>query len=198
MANSRYRSRYVSHVDHLMLERFPWLFPRLACHLYKAYSAGARGCALSLAVVFSANRSSYVNVFMGNVIVRRLIRLWYKSRNTNRSWAKVRLLTNKDQWNTCVLSYSRYLLNLMWLWAWFISAHTRKVSPDPGRLAGGLLKPLQITLVAHFGREPKWLSYIDVGVRFGREPNCVRGKRTSVRARTELCARKTVIPWTII
>ena len=32
----------------------------------------------------------------------------------------------------------------------------------------------------------------------GREPNCVRGRRTSVRARTELCARKTVIPWTII
>ena len=48
--------------------------------------------------------------------------------------------------------------------------------PEPGRLAGGLLKPLQITLVAHFGREPKWLSYIDVGVRFGREPNCVRGR----------------------
>ena len=32
----------------------------------------------------------------------------------------------------------------------------------------------------------------------GREPNCVRGRRTSVPARTELCARKTVIPWTII
>ena len=30
----------------------------------------------------------------------------------------------------------------------------------------------------------------------GREPNCVRGRETSVRARTELCARKTVIPWT--
>ena len=42
----------------------------------------------------------------------------------------------------------------------------------------------------HFGREPKWLLYIDVGVRFGREPNCVRGRRCSVRARTELCARK--------
>ena len=34
----------------------------------------------------------------------------------------------------------------------------------------------QITLDVHFGREPKWLLYIDVGVRF--------------RARTELCARK--------
>ena len=67
--------------------------------------------------------------------------------------------------------------------------------PQPGRLAGVLLKPLQITLDVHFGREPKWLLYIDVGVRF--------------RARTELCARKedfglcenrtkTVIPWTII
>ena len=32
----------------------------------------------------------------------------------------------------------------------------------------------------------------------GQEPNCVRGRRTSVRARTELCARNTVIPWTII
>ena len=32
----------------------------------------------------------------------------------------------------------------------------------------------------------------------GREPSCVRGRRTSVRARTEVCARKTVIPWTII
>ena len=41
---------------------------------------------------------------------------------------------------------------------------------------GGLLKPLQITLDVHFGREPKWLLYIDVGVRF--------------RARTELCVRK--------
>ena len=28
------------------------------------------------------------------------------------------------------------------------------------------------------------------GLRFGREPNCVRGRRTSVRVRTELCARK--------
>ena len=36
------------------------------------------------------------------------------------------------------------------------------------------------------------------GLRFGREPNCVRGRKTSVRARTELCARKTVIPWTRI
>ena len=27
-------------------------------------------------------------------------------------------------------------------------------------------------------------------LRFGREPNCVRGRRTSVRARTELCAWK--------
>ena len=26
----------------------------------------------------------------------------------------------------------------------------------------------------------------------------MRGRRTSVRATTELCARKTVIPWTII
>ena len=26
----------------------------------------------------------------------------------------------------------------------------------------------------------------------------MRGRRTSVRARTKLCARKTVIPWTII
>ena len=26
----------------------------------------------------------------------------------------------------------------------------------------------------------------------------MRGRRTSFRARTELCARKTVIPWTII
>ena len=31
----------------------------------------------------------------------------------------------------------------------------------------------------------------------GREPNCVCGRWTSVPARTELCARKTVIPWTI-
>ena len=36
------------------------------------------------------------------------------------------------------------------------------------------------------------------GLRFGREPNYVRGRRTSVRGRTELCARKTVILWTII
>ena len=40
----------------------------------------------------------------------------------------------------------------------------------------GLLKPLQITLDVHFGREPKWSLYIDMGDRF--------------RARTELCARK--------
>ena len=86
----------------------------------------------SLTLVFSANRRGYVNVFMGNVIVRRLIRLWYKARSTNRSWAKVRLITNKDQWNTCVLSYSRYLLNLMWLWAWYISAHTCKVRVPRG------------------------------------------------------------------
>ena len=48
------------------------------------------------------------------------------------------------------------------------------------------------TPVDSIGREPKWLSYIDVGVRFGRkpelcarkgrlgfgrEPNCVRGRR---------------------
>ena len=39
----------------------------------------------SLAVVFSKDRRDYVNVFMGNVIVRRLIRLSYKARNTNRS-----------------------------------------------------------------------------------------------------------------
>ena len=32
----------------------------------------------------------------------------------------------------------------------------------------------------------------------GREPNCVHERRTSVRARTELCALKTVIPWTMI
>ena len=28
------------------------------------------------------------------------------------------------------------------------------------------------------------------GLRFGREPNCERGRRTSVWPRTELCARK--------
>ena len=33
---------------------------------------------------------------------------------------------------------------------------------------------------------------VEGGVRFGREPNCVRGKGTSVRARTEQCARKEV------
>ena len=38
------------------------------------------------------------------------------------------------------------------------------------------MKPLHIALDAHFGRAPKWLLYIDVGVRF--------------RARTELHARK--------
>ena len=36
--------------------------------------------------------------------------------------------------------------------------------------------PAEITLDVHFGREPKWLLYIDVGVRF--------------RARTELFVRK--------
>ena len=56
--------------------------------------------------------------------------------------------------------------------------------PEPGRFAGGLLKSPADNPNVHFGREPKWLLYIDVGVRF--------------RARTELGARKTVIPWTII
>ena len=48
--------------------------------------------------------------------------------------------------------------------------------PEPGRLAGGLLKPPADNSNVHFGRERKWSLYIDVGVRF--------------RARTELGARK--------
>ena len=48
--------------------------------------------------------------------------------------------------------------------------------PEPGRLAGGLLKPPADNPNVHFGRELKWLLYIDVGVRF--------------MARTELGARK--------
>ena len=66
--------RELSHVDHLMHERFPWLLPRLVCHLYKAYSAGAWGSALSLSRGFVENRRVYVYVLMLCVIVRWMIR----------------------------------------------------------------------------------------------------------------------------
>ena len=163
---------------------------------------------------------------MGNVIVRRLIRLWYKARSTNRSWTKVRLIANKDQWNTCVLSYSRYLLNWMWLWAWCNSAHTRKVrvphggEDDPPFWAGpidrfgvsagetgessrefpgarpacrgtpetpadnigcSLRARTEVVIVYRRGCSVRARTELTVcaerGLRFGREPNCVRGRR---------------------
>ena len=52
-------------------------------------------------------------------------------RSTNR-YSKVRLIANKDQWNTCVLSYSWYQLDFMCLWAWWDSAHTRIISVPHG------------------------------------------------------------------
>ena len=50
----------------------------------------------------------------------------------------------------------------------------------------------------NFGSGENRIVCAEGGLQFGREPNCVHGIRTSVRARTDLCARKMVIPWTII
>ena len=47
-----------------MLEWFPWLLQRLVCHLCKAYSAGARGSALSLSRGFVRNRRVHVFVLV--------------------------------------------------------------------------------------------------------------------------------------
>ena len=126
---------------------------------------------------------------MGNVIVRRLTRLLNISRSTNRSWSKVRLIANKDQWNTCVLSYSWYQLGFMCLWARWDSAHTRIVRVSAvGMKTTALAGPIYRFCVISAGETGKSCRELP-----GARPACSGTPETpadntgcSLRARTEV------------
>ena len=65
---------------------------------------------------------------------------------------------------------------------------------EPGRLAGGLLKLLQNNTGCLLRARTEVVTAYRHGCSvLGQEPSCVRGRRTSVRARTEVCVRKTIV-----